>query len=139
LRDARQQAEDITEEAKKEAEEIVKNAQKDAAQTEQSSRAALQQASRDTMLSLEKKIVAVCDAALLGETKKILKPDFLAKLAEDVIKSETLPPQQIQAEFSKKDAAQVHELLKKSLDSELKKGLELTVSKAVSGGFIFRQ
>jgi V/A-type H+-transporting ATPase subunit E len=136
---AHKEAEGITADARKEAQKIVEDARKDAAKLEQSAKAALQHASRDTILALEKKIIAVCDAALLGETKKSMKPEELAELAAEVVRSEALSASDVSIEFSKDDAKKLQELLKKSLEPEMKKGLELKVSGAVSSGFIIRQ
>jgi V/A-type H+-transporting ATPase subunit E len=136
---AHKQADGIVADARKEAQQIVEDAQKDAAKLEQSAKAALQHASRDTMLALEKNIIAVCDSALFGETKKSLNPEELAKLASDVVKSEALSVKDLQIEFSKADGEKLHQLLKKSLEPELKKGLELKVSSAASTGFVIRQ
>ncbi|MGM0431605.1 MAG: hypothetical protein ACQEQU_02705 [Spirochaetota bacterium] len=139
LDEAREQADAIISEANQEAEDIVKQAKKEASRIDQSTRSALVQASRDTLLALEQKIIAVCEAALVKETNTSIDSELLAKLAEEAVKSEAVSAGEVQLEFSTQDAKKVHEILKKSLEPQLKEGLDLSTNSALTGGFIIRQ
>ncbi len=136
---AKKKSEKIIADAKKEAAAIIKDAEERAKRIEASSRASLGQASRDLLLSLEKKIISVFDSMLFSEVEKSVKGDTLTDLIKTVVSSEIIPASDARIELSKKDAKAIKAELTKGLDKQIKKGLEIKPVEGVQSGFLLTQ
>ncbi len=136
---AKKEAEQIVSKAKKEAERILADAGKEVERLRLSSTASLEQSARDVLLSLEQKIRKVLDAALFTEVTKNMSGKVLAGCITDVVKSDLVETGAVALELSEKDASQILEGLKKSLEKELAAGLEIKPIASAQGGFIIRQ
>ena len=134
LADAKAQAEQLVHEAKKEAARIVEQARKDASVTRHSGEAAVQQAARDVLLSLEAAIRSQFDRLMKKTVEETITGDMLVSLIVQIVKS-NLASQQSSIELPKAEFAAVAEALKTKLATEMKAGLTITPVEDVTKGF----
>lgn len=135
--EARRSAANIIEKARDEAQKIVREANQQAAAKEASTKALLQQAGRDLMLSLKKEIDSMLHKLIVSEVAEALSPQELIRIIALLIK-----------DYSSKGGADIIITLKKSdseklsrgflekLKEETKKGIVLKSAEEISGGFI---
>lgn len=146
LEAAEQQKKDIIAEAESEARRIIERAQKEADEKtaaaeakirkfEESGKASLQQAGRDLILNLKKKIEEIFSRILISAVDENLTAETVGALIPSVIAASGENPDRLKAVVSGKDAEAVTAFLKKSLAKEISAGLEIAVSPGSPAGF----
>ena len=132
---AKAEAEDIIKKAKKEAGALVKEAEKEAARLEQSAISAVQQAARDLMIKVRKNVEEIFDSLIQRESKEALTSKAVEKAIVDLVKNWKASDVNELEILIADDSRSLEAGLKSALSVELKKGLEVKVSKDLSGGF----
>lgn len=135
LAEAKKKADLLVADAQAKAEALVSNAQAEAARWEASSRDAVKQASRDLVLALEKKILALFQSATREGVDAALTPALVEKLALELAKAWAAKGDAgVQVILSSADAAKLGEALRTSLAKTLKAGVEIVPSERFSKG-----
>lgn len=131
---ARQEASSIINDAHKEADNVLENARNEALKIQTHSESALRQATRDTVLVVKEKIIALLDKVFKREISSDLTPDFLKQLIMQVIQHW---PENSKVEFllSNKDKDKVENLVLSSLKESLKDSITIKVDSGVTRGF----
>lgn len=140
------QKESMIAEAKKEARMIIERAEKEAADKiaaaenqvrkfEESGKAALQQAGRDLVLNLRKKIEQIFSRILISAVNENLDSKVLQSVIPAVVAASGEKAGAMNIAVSEKDAAGLTDLLKQSLAKELGEGLEVIPSPRINAGF----
>lgn len=136
LEAAKQQAEEILAQAKKEAAEIVKNAETEAGISESKGKAAVKQAARDVILSLQADLQKRLDAIVRDSLGQAITPDLMGqivmKMAEKYLSQENSDT--IELLLSPTDAAALESGLKAGLLADLKAKPEIMISNNLSSG-----
>ncbi|MCQ2551934.1 MAG: hypothetical protein MJ148_01095 [Clostridia bacterium] len=136
---AQKEAAEIISKAKEEAEAIITNAKSEAAKLkeasekeikifEDSARVSAEQAKRDAVLAVKAELNAEFDKLLKADVNKALDDKLLAKHILAAVSGENVADYAVELKS-------VSESLEKELAGEIKKGLELRVSKMIKGGF----
>lgn len=136
LAEAEERRKAVLADAEREAKAIVAKAKADADRFEEAGKAALEQAARNLVISFRTEISAVLAAIVRTDTEKALSGSVLEAAIPAVLAAwkdkgmddlaVLLPP----AELSKLEGS-----LRKKLESELKKGLELRPFPGIKAGF----
>lgn len=136
--EAEQKAKSIVSQAEKQAKDIIERAQRQADQFQKSSQAAIQQASRDTILDLKKKIQEMLKHIILQETQAALTPEILGEmitaLARDFHKSDV--SSDIRTVLNSEDLENLKKGFLKKIKDELKKDIQLNPSDEIKKGFV---
>ena len=136
LDDARQQAEAIIAKAKAEASEIVKNAEAEAAVNEEKGKAAVKQAARDVLLSLQADLQKRLEMIVRDSLGQAITPEIMGqivlKMAEKYLSQESNDT--IELLLSPSDAAALESGLKAGLLANLKTAPEIKISNSLSSG-----
>ena len=135
LTEAKSEAERIIGQAEKEAADKIAEAEMRARKFEESGKAALQQAGRDLILNLKKKIEQIFSRILISAVNENLDASVLRTLIPAVVSASGEKPADIKIAVSEKDAAELTNFLKQSLAGELEKGLEIRPSARINAGF----
>lgn len=128
LADAKKQAETIIANAKAEASKIKEASEKEIRIFEDSAKISAEQAKRDAVLAFKTELQAEFEKLLSADVNKALDDKLLAKLILAVANGEDLSAYAV-------EVGNVTEGLKGELAEELKKGLEIRLSKNAQGGF----
>lgn len=151
VENAEQEAERILSEANKKAEEIIADAEekaknmqskakKEIQQQEIAGKEALTQAGRDVILSLEKKITAIFDEIIKKNTEEAMKgkalENSIVSLVSEWVKKGSAD---ISVLLSESDLAALESTLMKSLQDEVKKGVEIKLSDSLQSGFLISE
>ncbi len=136
LENARKEADKILKDGEKDAEKIREEAKKDAEKMKANAEASIQQAARDTLLSLKKEIRKMFDRLLVQKIdesmdEKLLR-DLIVKLVETWAKGK-----EITVLAGKVDVDKLTSLVMKELKAEAKKGVDIKLDKKMSKGFRF--
>lgn len=135
--EARRMAHEIVDKARSEAQKIIAEAGEQAAAREENTKALLQQAGRDLLLSLKKEIDCMLNRLIVSQVGEALNPEELTRIITLLIK-----------DYSGKEGADIIITLKKAdceklakgflgkLKEEAKKGILLKPSEEINGGFI---
>lgn len=135
LDDARQQANALIEAAKQEAEAIRKAALEDAAISEKKGTAAVKQAARDVLLSLQADLQKRLDAITRDSLGAALTPEVLGKIVVEMAgKYLSGAEGTLEILLSAKDAEALESGLKAGLLNDLKAKPEIMVSSNLSSG-----
>lgn len=136
LAEAEERRKSILAEAEREAKALLAKAKADADRFEEAGKAALEQAARNLVISFRTEIAAVLAAIVRTDTEKALSGSVLEAAIPVVLAAwkdkgtddlaVLLPP----AELSKLEGS-----LRKKLESELKKGMELRPFPGIKAGF----
>jgi len=144
---ARKESDDIIAKAQAEAKRIVDEAiekkralieegRREAVRLEEAARRAIGQASRDAVLSLREKIVALFDAVVKDEISGRLSGDSLQQLLMKVVENfKKEKSVDLEILLSEKDKNALEKTFFTSLKEEMKKGITLKVSSGVEKGF----
>lgn len=134
--DAQRKADDITAEAKRHAAEIVDAARTEAAQAERTGKDAMEQAARDLLLSVEKRLTSVFSALIREEAAEQMNGGLMKDLVLAVVSGWSndagadltvlVPPDQLAA---------VEEYLRVKLSDRVKSGVSVLPSQDVDAGF----
>ena len=136
----RQQAEknvrELLQKAQQEASEIVARAREEAARFEQTTREAMKQAARNTILGVRRGVVEIFNSLLRQETREALSGKGLEEAIVALLKAwpgKEIPT--LEALLPPRDLERLEKGLKGRLVEELKKGFELRPLPALEAGF----
>lgn len=134
--EARLQAKAIIDKARKEASAVIADSRDKSARLEESTKASLKQAARDTLLSLRKEINAMLDNLLASHVHKALGAEEMTKLIVSMVKDYSAKSGEgIIVALKKEDLEKIERSLLGELRSEAKKGITLKTSDDIRGGF----
>ncbi len=136
LKEAEHKANDIIAAAHKEASQIIAEAKNEMARFEQTAKQAVEQAGRNTILSLKTNIVKIFDELLEQETKAAFSQKVLEEVVVSLVKAwNKQQVSDIQVLLAPKDLKKIEKQLKSRLAAELKKGVELKPFAELGAGF----
>ena len=136
IKEAQHKANDIVADAHNEASGIIAKARQEVQRFEQTATEAVQQAARNTILSLRTRVIEIFDALLAEQTRQAYSPEVLEEAIVSLIKAWN--KQQIatlEVLLSASDLKKVEKQLKSRLSEELKKGVELKPFPELQAGF----
>ncbi|MBL7151049.1 MAG: hypothetical protein ISS89_00455 [Candidatus Omnitrophica bacterium] len=136
--EARRSAHNIVEKARNEAQKIIADANRQAAAKEASTKALLQQAGRDLMLSLKEEIDSMLHKLIVSEVREALSPDELIRIITMLVKdySSSKAGADIIIALNKTDCEKLTKGFLGKLKEEARKGIVLKPAEEISGGFI---
>ena len=135
---AQEKAKTIVQKAEAKAKEIIDKAQNEAKKREETSQAAVTQASRDILLDLRKEIEKVLSALIRQEVKEALSPEALGNMIQAIVQDFCAAGNEktdIKVVLNKKDLEQLKKGVLLKLQDKLKNKITLETSEEVSGGF----
>lgn len=136
LAEAEGKQKEVRDAAEKEKQAIIKSAKEEAENLKSNAEEALKQASRDVLLALRERIIALFDKITKAQIADDLSPELmkemLVKLAENMPKKES---SDLEILLSEEDKGKVEKGLAARLQKELAQGVTIKVSKAVEHGF----
>ena len=132
LENAKAEADRIVADANDEAAKLIEKAKKEIALEEKSSKATLEQAARDAVLSFRKGVEQELDKIIHEEVSAAVDGALLERLIDEVVSSDLVGKDAV---IEVKDAKAVSEAFVKKLSDKVKKGLTVKSSNQVSGGF----
>ena len=135
IAEAKAKAEEIVRSGTKDAAKIIEDARKEVAVMQQSGRAAVEQASRDVLLSLRKSIQIQLDSLLEQELSKTISGDNLVALIVGIVQSGMVESSQSAVDLNQENLKSLAATLKIRLANELKSGLEIRPVESVKTGF----
>jgi len=137
-KEAKQKARDMIADAKRQAEEIIQAAKEEQAKLEESTRASLQQASRDTVLSLRQEIEKILQKIVQKEVADSLTGEQLCTIISAVI-SESIKDEGMEADIhvavSKKDLEVLEKGFLAKMQKKIKQPIKLQASEDIEHGF----
>jgi len=147
VEEGRKKAEDIERAARERAEEVLhktravtqrlrEEAQEKIKQEEAASRAGLQHAGRDLLLSLRQQITATLERIIAEEAHKALTTQEMADLIAHLVKEAKVSGGGIEVSLSPQDAKKFEEGALAHLKKELKKDIVLKADEEIDGGFV---
>jgi len=135
--EARLKAQDLIKKAQSEAEKIMSEANERISRTEQDSKALINQAGRDLLLSLKKEIDVMLERLIASSVAQTLNPSEMAKIIAELIKKfSSEGKEDIWVLLKKEDVEKLEKEFLSRLKEETKKGIVLKSSQDISGGFI---
>jgi len=138
IEDAKAQAAEIVAKASNEAEALKKAAEEEAAKSEARAKAAIQQASRDIMLSLKSDLQTRLQAVVKGCVGDAMTPEQMKKFVDEMISAYKSQGGNVEAGvevlLNQKDAEEMEQLLKGGLLNILKQTPEISISKDFTAG-----
>jgi V/A-type H+-transporting ATPase subunit E len=135
--DAEQKAQEIIGKAKIRAAEIIEQAEAEAHKLDQSTRASLEQAGRDLLISLRREISVMLDRLIKHGLRQALKTEDLAEIIAGLIKAAPLSlGSQIVVSLSRQDKEKLEKEFFKQLAEETKKQIVLKSAQELESGFI---
>lgn len=134
---ASRRAQELVEKARQEARKIIAEANQQAVRKEESTRALLQQAGRDLMLSLKKEIDAMLNRLIVAQVAEALSPEELIRIITLLVKDyRGKEDGDIIITLKKADCEKLSKGFLAKLKEEAKKGIVLKASEEINGGFI---
>jgi vacuolar-type H+-ATPase subunit E/Vma4 len=134
--EALRSAQRVSDNAKREASRMIFEAEAKIVRAEDSSKAALKQASRDAIISLKKEISDTLERIISSHVHKALASDEMAKILAGLIKSATCDSDKIAITLKKEDLDKAEKALLGELKHEIRKGITLKSSDEIHGGFL---
>jgi len=123
--------------AKEEAKRLLDEAKDEISRQKEASLSLLQQAARDTVISLRQELLKKFSSIIKQETHQALKSKDLAEILFKLIKECCKEPgSNIEITLSKEDADKLTQVFISGFKEELKKGITLKTSDEISGGFL---
>jgi len=136
VKEAEEKAAAIIAEAKSKASAERAAAKAEIAKWEESAKASLTQAGRDLLLTLEKKITILFDSVVKTELKGAMTGDVLAEAIVTVVKNWKGEMTTLDVLLGQDELKKLESGLVSKLSAQLKKGVEIKSSSAVSQGFL---
>lgn len=135
--EAEQKSQEIIGKAKSRAAEIIEQAEAEAHKLDQSTRASLEQAGRDLLISLRREINAMLDRLIKHGLRQALKTEELAAIIAGLIKAAPLSlGSQVVILLSLQDKEKLEKEFFKQLAEETKKQIVLKSAQEIESGFI---
>lgn len=123
--------------AKEEANRLLDEAKDEISRQKEAALSLLQQAARDTVISLRQELLKKFSSIIKQETHQALKSKDLAEILFKLIKECCKDPgSNIEITLSKEDADKLTQVFISGFKEELKKGITLKTSDEISGGFL---
>ena len=135
IRNAEQKAKSIIENAEAKAKVARDKASEDAARFEATGKEALKQASRDLIISTNKKLEEIFGKLLENEVDEVLKGSFLESVILTVVKNWKDDLSDMSVLIPEDQLAKLEAGLKSKISKEIKGSLELKPLKGVDSGF----
>lgn len=135
IAEAKSKADEIVRTGTKDAAKIVEDARKEVAVMQQSGRAAVEQASRDVLLSLRKSIQLQLDSLLEKELSTTISGDNLVALIVGIVQSGMVDASQSTVDLNQENLKNLAATLKIRLATEMKSGLVIRPVESVKTGF----
>jgi V/A-type H+-transporting ATPase subunit E len=136
IKEAQHKANNIVADAHNEASGIIAKARKEVHRFEQTATEAVQQAARNTILSLRTRIIEVFDALLAQQTRQAYSPEVLEEAIVSLIKAwNKRQVANLEVLLTASDLKKIEKQLKSRLSEELKKGVELKPFPELQAGF----
>jgi V/A-type H+-transporting ATPase subunit E len=129
---AEAEAKRIVEAARKEAEGLISSGKEDAERSEKAGIAAVEQASRNLVLSFKEEIQSLLDRIVSRETTAAFNADTIKSVLPDVIKGLSLN-KSIDVIVNEKDAGAIDSWAKGAISAEISKGLVIKAGKVGAG------
>lgn len=133
LAEAQARARALVKDAEDQATKLLQQAKADIQRQQQSSEAALVQAGRDLLLSLQKRLTAMLDALLESSVQEALTPELTEKLILEAVRN--WKPESAQVHLPAQEAERLQNALRQKLHDQMSQGLELVPSAHLSRGF----
>ncbi len=136
--EAQKKAEVLISQAQGQASQLIDQAHKECQKLTQTTRTALKQASRDTLLELKTQIQRILERLVLTQVTASLAPEVLAHILEGLIKKSLehkIGPENINIVLSPADLEKLKKGFIAKLHQELKKPIEFRSSDDIKGGF----
>lgn len=134
LAKAQAEAAATVEQAQNEAARIVEEGKAAAARFQQNAERALQQAARDTVLSLKERINELFDRVFKREVGQALSPEFLSQLIQNLV-TQWARDGAAEVVVSAEDKEKLEALLFAGLRQQLRDGVVLRVGDSIGKGF----
>jgi len=138
LAKAKKEAGRVVEDAKRQAQQIVSQGEQQVQKFQESARTTIQQAARDTLLSLRKEIDKTLRVIIRDEVKDSLTADQMGAILESVVKSavsQGIAEGDVVIELSSSDEKKLKDTVLARLQKQVKKEIRLHSSGDVSRGF----
>jgi V/A-type H+-transporting ATPase subunit E len=135
--EAKRKAEAILQKAQDEAGKIISEANEKALRMEQSAKVSIQQAGRDSLLSLRHEIDAMLMRLIQSSISQTLSPAEIAKIIAELIKKFASPGKEdVLVLLKKEDLEKMEKEFLSRLKDETKKGIVLKSAQDITGGFV---
>jgi len=135
IAEAKARADEIVRSSTKDAAKIIEDARKEVAVMQQSGRAAVEQASRDVLLSLRKSIQLQLDSLLEQELSRTISGENLIALIVGIVQSGAVESSQSSVDLNQVNLKSLASTLKIRLANEMKSGLVIRPVESVKTGF----
>jgi V/A-type H+-transporting ATPase subunit E len=127
----------ILQKAQEDAEKIISEANEKTSRMEKSAKASIQQAGRDSLLSLRHEIDAIFKRLIQSSITQALSPAEMAKIITELIKKfSSHGKEDVLVLLKKEDLEKMENEFLSRLKDETKKGITLKSAQDISGGFI---
>ncbi|MDR3259239.1 MAG: hypothetical protein LBT51_06440 [Fusobacteriaceae bacterium] len=137
--EAETKAKEIVEAAQKEAINIVQKAKETALHTEKAGIAAVEQASRNLIISFKSEIEELLKKIILKDVTEVYDRDLLKKIIPKVIQGWISKAGSIDVILNEKDLTSLSKWAQKELSDEINKGIEIKMGKNIGTGFRIRE
>ncbi|MCF7945404.1 MAG: hypothetical protein K9L24_00925 [Spirochaetia bacterium] len=134
IEQAENKAEQIIKDAEKKADSIISEGENKVARKESSSKASLNQAGRDLIISLEKKITAILNSILERKVSEALDSKTLEKVILEVVKSDITKDYKV-LEISTNLKKDLKDGIMADLQKEMKAGIDIHPVDSIENGF----
>ena len=122
--------------AKQEAAQILKNAELESANLKKRAESAIQQSSRDIILTLKNEIQSRLNKIFADSTAQAFSPDYMAKIIAELCTSFANAPQtKLTVTAAVKDVDALRNALMNALNDSFKNNCEVFPDKELAGGF----
>jgi len=135
---AEAKSQEIIAKAQQQAEQILANAKQEVKKMQEATQMALQQASRDTLLSLRKEIEQNLQKIITAEVSSALTSERLAQILENLIQGffkEKSDNENIFVNLNSEDLKQLNDGFISKLQTQLKTAIKLQASDDIGNGF----
>lgn len=132
---ARAEADAIATRAAKDAEESVARGRQEAAEFERRATAALTQAARDVVLSVEAAVTRTMERIVEESTGKALTPDVLKQLLVPVVEAYCSAGGNAQIQLAAKDREAIEGFFLARFQETVRKGMQVATGENLTGGF----
>ncbi|SIP98478.1 V/A-type H+-transporting ATPase subunit E [Alkalispirochaeta americana] len=133
---AEKQAQAHLKKAKAEAAQIIKDAEQETARMQSAGEAALQQAGRDLLLSVQKELTALFEKVAKDTVAEALSPEAVATMIASLVeKWHAADKNDLTVLVPEADRDRLEKDLRSRLGKTLAEGVEILPSRAVSAGF----
>lgn len=133
IEQAENKAEQIIKDAEKKADSIISEGENKVARKESSSKASLNQAGRDLIISLEKKITAILNSILERKVSKALDSKTLEKVILEAVKSDITKDYKV-LEVSANLKKDLKDGIMADLQKEMKAGIDIHPVDSIENG-----